>query len=574
MELKLSLKRFTNLNVLLSGLVLSTACTASKKEDLRPNIIFILADDLGYMDVQAYAKRELGSNKEEMFYETPNIDRLINEGVAFDQAYACQLSSPTRASLLTGKYAAKLGFTTATPLRDTYYNQNIPVPEGSYAHDVIYHSDNISIEQALLNGSSNTALPAGTSIDDGRNEITIAETLKDYHSAFIGKWHVGGHGAKGYGPADQGFEPIAWYDGGGSAYFNWQNNWNNKSKTHFPEMPQAEWLIGNAGDVTGEDYLTDDLTQQALNYIDSRANIKEQPFFLYFCHFAVHSPFQAKEKDKQYFDSKTTKGWNNQNDPTYASMIKSLDESVGLILNKLEELELEENTLVVFMSDNGGIDGSVTPDGSITSNYPLKGGKANLTEGGIRVPLAFRWKGKIEGGKWCNTMVDCNDLFPTLVEAAGYDITPYYNETKIDGRSVLTLLNDTDNIKQSYSRDTYFWHYPFNVIYNNPFDNYPLTPHSAIREGDYKLIFDWYGRLKLFNIANDINENHNLSKAMPEKTNELFAKLMNWLSTNVEKTYWPKVNTDYNAKKEVRVTPFINLVDIYNEGGDVALKSN
>ncbi len=188
------------------------------------------------------------------------------------------------------------------------------------------------------------------------------------------------------------------------------------------------------------------------------------------------------------------------------------------------------------MSDNGGIDSDVTPNGIITNNYPLTGGKACLTEGGVRVPLAFRWKGKLEGGKWYNIAVDCNDIFPTLLEAAGYDLEPYYRVNQIDGQSILTLLNDTQNKEQSYTRNTHFWHYPFNVIYNNPYDGFPFTPHSAIREGDYKLIFDWYGRLKLFDIRNDIHEANDLAKQMPEKTNELFAKLIDWLEANVEKT--------------------------------------
>lgn len=569
MIFKLFTSRYLGLILIWCGILL-TGCNTTKKEEAKPNIIFILADDLGYMDTQSYAHKALDTDTSKMFYETPNIDRLINEGVAFEQAYACQLCSPTRASLLTGKYASKLGVTTATPLRKTYYNQNIPVPEGSSPHDVIYHSDNISIEQVWLNGSSNTALPAGTSIDNGHNEITIAEALKDYHSVFIGKWHIGGHGAKGYGPADQGFEPIAWYDAGGSAYFNWRKAWNNRSKNNFPDMPQDEWLIGDAGDSAGEDYLTDDLTQQALTYLDERAKIKDQPFFLYFCHFAVHSPFQAPEKSTTHFSGKSTQGWNEHEDPTYAAMIKSLDNSVGSILDKLKELGLEENTLVVFMSDNGGIDNDVTPDGSITSNYPLRGGKACLTEGGVRVPLAFRWKGKLKGGQWCNIVVDCNDIFPTLLEAAGYNLEPYYNETKIDGRSILSLLSDPKNIKQSYSRNTYFWHYPFNVIYNNPYDGFPLTPHSAIREGDYKLIFDWYGRLKLFNISTDIHEDNNLAKQMPEKTNEMFSKLMGWIQANVKTTYWPKLNPEYDASKEVRDVPFVNLMEIYEKGGNVA----
>ena len=311
------------------------SCQGEKKPE-KPNIILILADDFGYMDSQAYAQHTVGTSKEEMFYETPNIDRLVSEGIAFDQAYANQLCSPTRASLITGKYAARLGFTTATPSRKTWYNTNQPVPKGSYAHDVIDHHDDIKIEQALLNGSSNTALPAGAAPDNGWDETTIAEALPDYHSAFIGKWHIGGHGAKGYTPTDQGFdEAPAFFDAGGSAYFNWRKSWNDQKK-HFKDSPQVRNYMGTAGEETGLDYLTDDLTEQAVRYIDRRSKIKDQPFFLYFCHFAVHAPYQAKPEDIEYFNNKPTKGWNEQKNETYASMIRSLDNSVGRILEKLE----------------------------------------------------------------------------------------------------------------------------------------------------------------------------------------------------------------------------------------------
>jgi len=554
--------------------MLAFSCQQQVKQQ-KPNIILILADDYGYMDAQAYAKHVLGENMEEMFYETPNINRLVSEGVAFDQAYANQLCSPTRASLITGKNAARLGFTTATPQRDTYYNQNLPVPEGSYAHDVIDHHDNIKIEMALQNGSSNTALPSGAAPDNGWDEMTIAEALPGYHSAFIGKWHLGGHGAKGYTPADQGFdETPAWFDAGGSIYFNWRKRWNNRQKK-FPKSPQDRNYLGDAGEETGLDYLTDDLTEQAVRYIDRRSKVQDKPFFLYFCHFAVHAPYQAKQEDIDYFENKPTKGWHGHKDARYAGMIRGLDNSVGRILNKLEETGLDENTLVVFMSDNGGIDYRITPKGEITSNYPLLGGKACVTEGGIRVPLVFRWKGRLQEGKWSNVAVDCNDIFPTLVEAAGYDVNEHYEkENGIDGQSFMGLLSDTENSKKTYTRNAHYWHYPFNVIYNNPYDGLNLTPHSAIREGDYKLIFDWHGRLKLFNIEEDISETNNLAKQMPDLTNELFGKLMDWLNENVKKTYWPKPNPGYNAAKDAHDVTYINLVDIYENGGDVAKSAN
>lgn len=546
--------------------IFSGCKTKAEKEpetEMRPNIIFILADDYGIMDSRAYAHKFTGAEISEMFYETPNIDRLISEGVAFTQAYANQLCSPTRASIMTGKYAGRLGFTTAMPPRETYYNQNLPVPAGSYAHDVLEHKDNILIEQALVNGTSNSAVPTGTSFDAGRDELSIAEALRDYHSAFIGKWHIGGFGAKGYQPADQGFEPLAWFDAGGSVYYNWRETWDNTTKNRFPKMPQEASEIGDSGQETKEAYLTDDLTVQALNFIEKRSKQKEQPFFLYFSHFAVHSPYQGKEKEVAYFDGKDSKGWNGHKDPVYASMIQGLDRSVGKILDKLKTTGLEENTLVVFMSDNGGIDSKITPRGDGTDNSPFLGGKACLTEGGIRVPLVFRWKGKIEEGQWVNIPVDCTDIYPTLLDAAGYDIETIVNEHSVDGQSVMPLLSDFKNVKKQYTKDVHYWHYPFNVIYNSPYEPHALTPHSAIREGDYKLIFDWYGRLHLYNIAEDPFEKQNLTSRMPEKTDALFNKLMQWLSANVEKRYWPTINSNYNPAKEVRGTAFQNLFSEY-----------
>ncbi|WP_282147934.1 sulfatase [Algibacter lectus] len=535
------------------------------EEISRPNIIFILADDFGIMDSQAYANKFTGTHPDEMFYETPNIDKLVSEGTSFSQAYANQLCSPTRASILTGKYAGRVGFTTAMPPRATYYNQKADVPKGFYVHDVFEHKDNIKIEQALINGISNSAVPTGSAIDGGRDELSIAEALKDYHSAFIGKWHVGGFGAKGYQPKDQGFQPLAWYDAGGSAYYNWKGAWNNRTNKMFPKVSPEALEIGDSGKETNEDYLTDDLTSQALEFIENKAGNTDKPFFLYFSHFAIHTPYQGKDDEITHFQGKESKGWNGHKDPVYASMIKSLDRSVGAILNKLKVLNIEENTLVVFMSDNGGIDAEVTPNDKGTNNDPFLGGKACVTEGGIRVPLVFRWKGKVQEGKWVDVPVDCTDIYPSLLEAAGYNSKEIVAQNNLDGESLIAMLSDLDNENKSYSKTTHYWHYPFNVIYNSPYEPFALTPHSAIRDGDYKLIFDWYGRLYLYNLEKDPFEKHNLAEERPELKKEMFNKLMDWLKLNIDKRYWPSVNKNYNPKKEVREQPFVDLFSSYKE---------
>lgn len=541
--------------------LLSCNKKVEQQKEKKPNIIFILADDYGIVDTQAYAAKFLNTSIDSTFYETPRINALMSEGISFSQAYANQLCSPTRASILTGKYASRLGFTTAMPHRDTYYNQGLEVPDGYYANDVLEHKDNILIEQTHINGISNAAVPTGIHAQTDLDELSIAEALKDYESAFIGKWHIGGFGAKGFQPEDNGFKTLAYFDGGGSSYFNWRTPWNQTSKARFPNMPQEKWEIGNAGIETGETYLTDDLTAQALDYIEEKAkDTTDKPFFLYFSHFAVHSPYQGKKGEIDYFNSKSTKGFNGQDNAIYASMIKSMDRSVGKILDKLKETGIEENTLVVFMSDNGGIDGEITPDGNGTENHPFLGGKACLTEGGIRVPLIFRWKGKIDQGKWVDTAVDCTDIFPTLLDFAGYDSGAISKEHDLDGVSVKGLLSDLHNETNSYTKDTHYWHYPFNVIYNSPYDGHALTPHSAIRKGDYKLIFDWYGRLHLYNIEQDPYEKNDLYASDKERGDLLFKDLITWLEKNVEKRYWPSLNPDYNPSKEVRKTPFKDLI--------------
>ena len=577
MNIEMDSNRLMASLVMLAALMIGAASAAAVAEDSgvneaaakRPNVLLILADDTGYTDLGSFAERLTGTPVNEQYYETPNLDRLAKEGTAFSQAYACPLCSPTRASILTGRYAGKIGFTTATPGSvQTFYNQGESPPPGYLAQDSIYWGDDIAEQQALWNGLSLQALPSGQPTDQGRDATTLAEALNEhgYRSAFIGKWHLGGHGSKGYEPHDSGFEEIAYFDAGGSVYFNWRRNWDNHELVH-PNMPQKKLYKGTSGMETGEEYLTDDLTKQATHFIRSHMKAKtEQPFFLYFCHFALHGPIQAKKEDIAYYEKKKTKGWNNHTNATYAGMVKSLDESVGSLVDVLEETDQLRNTLIVFMSDNGGVSWPMNQrtradESRATWNAPLKGGKAMLFEGGIRVPLFFYWKGKIEGGQWVDRPVDCNDIFPTILEMAGVDVKPYEQPAKgpaIDGQSLVGLIKDSGGEQASYNRDTFFWHYPFNVIVHNPVDGMPLTPHSAIRKGSHKLIYDWSGRLWLYNIDEDISETQNLAGSRPKLTRALFAELNEWLNENVADRYLPTLHPGYNPAEDRRPYPFID----------------
>lgn len=509
------------------------------------NIVFILADDLGITDIAAYASHYTGKPVEDLYYETPHMDRLVGEGLAFSQHYANQLCSPTRAAIMSGQYAARNGFTTATPKRETYYNQDMETPEGFYPHDVLEHKDPIKEQQAWINGRTNTALdPALT---------TLPKVLATHRSAFIGKWHLGGHGAKGFGPLDQGFdEAPAWFDAGGSVYFNWAGGWNSKALP-FPKMPQKESAMGTAGPPPYADYLTDDLTDRALRFIetaaaDQRSGADTRPFFLYFNHFAVHTPLQAPKETMAHFEDKPQKGTLGHDQAVYAAMVKHLDDSVGRILQILETRGLVKNTLVVFTSDNGGVEYT---NPAATDNFPFKGGKACLFEGGVRVPLVFWMPGEINGGVWCDTPANCIDHLPTLAELTGNAIPD-----DIDGISLVPLI---ENPKVETEPRTFYWHYPFNVIVKHPDNGLPLTPHSGLRSGDYKLIWDWHGKVELFDIVKDPYEANDLSKDMPDKKAQLMQQLQSWIKESVAERYLPILNPEYDASKDERLYPFIDL---------------
>jgi arylsulfatase A len=378
------------------ALSLAVSCSKSQNSNQKPNIVLVVVDDLGWMDLGCY-----GST----FYETPNIDRLASEGMRFTNAYsACPVCSPTRAALLTGKSPARLQFTGHITAIGRHRH-----PEKSR---IIPPKDQMHIEL---------------------EEVTIAEALKpaEYTSISIGKWHVGDE--EKYYPTHQGFdENIAGYNHGSPpAYF-------------YPyEDPEKEWnpniptLHGGQED----EYLTDRLTNEAIEFIDrSQAN----PFFLYLPYYAVHTPLQAPDElVKKYEKKLQTDG--SQKNAIYAAMVERTDYNVGRLMKKLNDAGLRDNTLVILASDNGGLS-------KVTHNLPLREGKGFLYEGGIRVPLIIRKPGIIESGSVCHAPTISHDLYPTIL---GF-ISSSKPGDDIEGNSLMPLLVGKEPVRD---RELY-WYYP------------------------------------------------------------------------------------------------------------------
>jgi len=427
-----------------------------------PNFVFILIDDMGWRDVGFMGSR---------YYETPNIDRLAAQGMVFTDAYAnAPNCAPTRACLLSGQYGPRHGvYTVDTSARGSAAGRKlIPVP-------------------------NRTTLPAEI--------ITLAEALKPagYRSASMGKWHLGVDPDSG--PVAQGFDVNVAGNlaGNPSSYFSPYRNKN------LPDGPKGE-------------YLTDRLTEEALAFIEAN---RDRPFFLYLPHYAVHGPIQAKQELVAKYRKKAPDG--GQRNPEYAAMIESVDQGVGAILAKLDQLGLADNTVVVFFSDNGGVGGyrELGIEGAeFTSNRPLRGGKGMLYEGGIREPAIVRWPAKVKAGTRCATPVIGLDFYPTFLEMAGAEKKP---GQVLDGESLVPLLMGTGTLK----REAIFWHFP--AYLQGGRRTWRTTPAGAVRSGDWKLIeFFEDGRLELYNLADDIGEATDLAEKIPEKTKELHDRLVAW----------------------------------------------
>lgn len=429
----------------------------------KPNVILLLVDDLGWRDLGF-----MGSK----YYETPNIDKLSRHGVVFSNAYAsCAVCSPTRASIQTGKYPARLGITdwirarfqvsggkiTAPPKFDENEGQKLRTPANPFWMEL--------------------------------KENTIAEYLKKsgYFTCHIGKWHLG---TDDYYPEKQGYDlNIAGCDMGQPV--NYFDPYTNDDGVGFPTLPARK---------KGE-YLEDRLADEIDKVIQDH---KDQPFFINMCYYAVHTPLMAKQ---ELIDKYKAKGvTDKQNNPIYAAMLEHLDNSVGRLVGVLERNHLIDNTVIIFTSDNGGLIGS-------TDNSPLRSGKGFSYEGGIRVPLFVFWKNKIQPGSTCDVPVSSIDWLPTICSVTK---TPYPAK-EIDGRDISPLLKG-----KKLDQIPLFWHFPH---YRGG-----DVPYSIIRDGDWKLIKRYEGHeFELFNLKEDISETTDLSAKYPERVAKLNSELKIWL---------------------------------------------
>ena len=464
---------------------LAGASCASAEEVTRPNIVVILADDLGAVDLGCY-----GAD----LCETPRLDGLAKESVLFRQAYSsAPVCSPTRAALMTGKHPARLGITIWS--------------EGSLAGPQ---------NRKLLQGESRHDLPHA--------EVTLAERLHDagYATALIGKWHLGD---ADHAPETQGFDlNIGGTRWGAPHSFFWPYRGTGRFGQEFRYVPGLP--LGQEGD-----YLTDQLTMAALNFIDSAG---DRPFFLLLAHHAPHTPIEAPAQDVKAFQTKLRPDLKQQN-AGYAAMVNNLDGNVGLILDYLKARGLADKTIVVFTSDNGGyigVDRRSAFAAPCTNNYPLRSGKGSLYEGGIRVPLLIRWPGAAAGER-TQAVATC-DLFFTLLKAAG--LSPLANQPA-DGIDMSAIVRDP---QAKASRDSLYWHYPH--YYET------TTPASAIRSGDWKLL-EYFedGRRELFNLRDDPQESRDLADTQAEQAAELSRQLTAWRGGVGVKL--PQPNPQFRSKK-------------------------
>ena len=463
----------------LSGLG-GIACGTRKAE--KPNVVFILVDDLGFMDVSP--------NNPGCFYDTPNLDRLAAQGVRFTDGYAANpVCSPTRYSIMTGKYPTRVGATNFFSGRREEKFKPAPL------HD-----------------------------DMPLSEVTLGEAFKSagYRTAFLGKWHLGP--TEEFWPEAQGFDINI----GGCSRGMPSSFFSPYENPRLEDGPKGE-------------YLTKRLTDESLKILDE---FKNDPFLLYLAFYTVHIPLEAPEDvvEKYRRKAESMEGeefggeeqvWPTdearqvrikQQHPTYAAMVESMDRQVGRVLDKLEELGLDDNTVVCFMSDNGGLS---TDEGMPTSNLPLRAGKGWLYEGGIREPFIIKWPGAPGAGSACSEPVISTDFYPTLLEIAGLPMRP---EQHLDGKSLVPMLKGEGSLQ----REALFWHYPH-------YSNQGGFPGGAVRQGDFKLLERFEdGKVQLYNLRDDIGEQNDLAGSMPEKVEELRKLLHDWYKSVDAEFLYPK----------------------------------
>jgi len=509
--------------LLLLVLTLSGWPSISRGGD-QPNIVLFLVDDMGWMDSTPYGSR---------YYETPNMRRLAEQSMRFTDAYPAPLCSPTRASILSGQYSARHRVTSASGHRPAAPSNASPYPQKAAPN-----------KRFLYARSKNYLDPELT---------TLAEVLRaaGYRTGHIGKWHLGLN--QEHWPDKHGFD-VAFHaqpSPGPPSYFS-------PYGVHKDGKPSGRHHVGTITDGPKGEYITDRLTDEAIEFIEAN---KARPFFLNFWHYAVHGPWGHKEKYTAEFAKKTDPRGRQRN-PIMASMLKSVDESLGRVMDRLDKLGLSENTLLIFYSDNGGNAHSNTPGSRQmrnikpghpkwdfvqdwkkwagpeppTNNAPLREGKGRIYEGGQRVPLMIRWPGKIEPGSTSDAIVGPIDLYPTILEAVGLE-TP--EDHIVDGESLLPVLKQTGRLK----RQAYFTWFPH------------LIPAVSVRREDWKLIRrfephrDYPEVRELYNLKKDIGETHNLAKTRPEKVKELDALIDGFVKETG--ALYPKPNPAFRDQPDV-----------------------
>ncbi len=457
------------------------------QQTAHPNIILFMVDDMGWQDtsVPFYKERTRFND----IYETPNMERLASQGVLFSQAYGCSISSPSRCSLLTGVNNARHRVTNWTLEKDK--TTDLP-------------SETLILPEWNLNGISMVPGTPRTFVG-----TSFVQKLKEggYHTIHCGKAHWGAIDTPGENPTHWGFEVnIAGHAAGGLATYLSENNYG-----HTPDgKPYSLMAIPGLEKYWGTGtFATEALTQEALRSLD-KARKYNQPFFLYMSHYAVHIPI---ERDPRFFDKYLAKGL-SEKEAAYASLVEGMDKSLGDIMDWLEDNGQKDNTIVIFMSDNGALaSASYWRDEPLyVQNAPLSSGKGSLYEGGIRVPMIVSWPSVGTPGSRCDKYVMIEDFYPTILEMAGLGASI---PKGIDGKSFVGLLEGTKDPSRGRSL---IWNYP-NVWGN---DGPGINLNCAIREGDWKLVYYYEdGRKELFNLADDISETRNLASENPTMTNHL-----------------------------------------------------
>lgn len=465
---------------------------AADKAAERPNIILFLVDDMGWQDTSLpfWTQRTPYNDT----YETPNMERLARQGMMFTQAYACSVSSPSRCSLLTGSNAARHRVTNWTLERDKKTDRESPTVDlPSWNWNGL----------AQVEGTPNTFLCT-----------SFVDLLRQngYHTIHCGKAHFGAIDTPGENPVHMGFEVnIAGHAAGGLATYLSELNYGH-SRDGKPyalnAIPGLERYWG-----TGT-FATEALTQEAIRALD-KAKQYNQPFFLYMSHYAVHIPI---DRDERFFAKYVRKGLSDH-EAAYASLVEGMDKSLGDLMDWLERNGEAERTIIIFMSDNGGL--ATEPqwrDGEIyTQNAPLDCGKGSLHEGGIREPMIVSWPGTVEAGTRCDSYVMIEDFYPSILEMAG--VRNYRTQNTVDGLSFVPLLRQTGDPSKGRSL---IWNMP--NIWGD--DGPGINLNCAIRKDDWKLIYYYdTGRRELFNIREDIGERHDLSGEQPDVVRRLSREL-------------------------------------------------